>query len=84
MNYLSLTSDELWDELRKVDKEIANLDINAKDYNHHHESLMETRAEIIQTFIDGVGYNPDNLCRIKESDVIEKAQENPDIYPYSY
>lgn len=86
MNYITMTNDQLWDALRGIDKEIKDLNTfskNDESYNHRHEYLMEERKEIIDTFVNGHGYNPDNLCTTSIEDAIETSQENPDIYPYN-
>ena len=74
MNYYKLTSDELWEQLNIVDLKIKAYpsSLGGGEYLH------QERQEIIDTFINGHGYNPDNLCT-----TVETAQENPDIYPYN-
>lgn len=61
-DYKTLTQDQLWEALKEIDERIKNIDVNDISYNHHHEFLNEYRLDIINTFIDVWGYNPDNLC----------------------
>lgn len=78
MNYLSLTSEQLWQCLRNVDGELKLLDLLDKSdlsYNHQHESLMEKRGLIIQTFVDAWGYNPDNLCVSKKPTLEDRLKD---------
>lgn len=53
VNYFQYTTDQLHEALRILDAAIAEQGT---------KQLLDHRKELIQFFIDYVGYNPDNLC----------------------
>lgn len=74
MNYLKLTQDELWEQLRITDQKIKAYPPSLGGG----EFLHQERDEIIKTFVDAWGYNPDNLCtttdRLKDSEITKAFQ----------
>lgn len=73
-NYYDLTSEQLWDQLRKVDTVLKALneasplmielieDLSDCKFAAILQQSQSRRMRIINAFIEEHGYNPDNLC----------------------
>ena len=53
VNYFRMTTDQLHTQLKIIDASIAEAST---------PRLVQARKELIDFFVEYVGYNPDNLC----------------------
>lgn len=70
MNYNHLTQEQLWTRLKDIDHELSTItlpkpqDVSMRDLGIRvrYHLLHDRRRDVIYTFINVWGYNPDNLA----------------------